>query len=71
MLTPGRSASRNFGPVQVPTGRYLVMGDNRDNSFDSRGFGFVPREDILGHAKGVAFSFSPTPRWERFFTRLD
>ena len=71
MLTPGRRSSRSFGPVVVPQGRYLVMGDNRDNSFDSRGFGFVPREDILGRARGVVFSFDPEPRWERFFTRLD
>jgi signal peptidase I len=71
MLTPGRSSSRNFGPVAVPQGRYLVMGDNRDNSFDSRGFGFVPRENILGRVNGVVFSFAPEPRWERFFTRLE
>ena len=71
MLTPGRSSSRNFGPVAVPPGRYLVMGDNRDNSFDSRGFGFVPRENILGRVNGVVFSFAPEPRWERFFTRLE
>jgi signal peptidase I len=50
------------------------MGDNRDNSFDSRGFGFVPRESILGQATGVAMSIdleSWFPRWERFFTALD
>ncbi len=75
MLTRSRFAGRDFGPVTVPAGHYLVMGDNRDNSFDSRGFGFVPRESILGKATGVAMSFDLqawfSPRWERFFTALD
>jgi signal peptidase I len=74
MLTRSRFAGRDFGPVVVPQGHYLVMGDNRDNSFDSRGFGFVPRESILGQATGVAMSIdleSWFPRWERFFTALD
>ena len=43
----------DFGPVKVPEGSYLVLGDNRGNSRDGRYFGFVKREAILGRAVGV------------------
>jgi signal peptidase I len=47
----------SFGPVTVPEGHYLMLGDNRDNSGDYRVIGFVPRASILGRASSVAFSF--------------
>lgn len=40
----------NFGPVTVPPTQYLVLGDNRNNSYDSHYWGFVPRDKIIGRA---------------------
>lgn len=40
----------NFGPVTVPSDQYLVLGDNRNNSYDSHYWGYVPRENLIGRA---------------------
>jgi len=68
------SPDRNFGPVTVPPSEYLLMGDNRDNSRDSRYYGFFPRKEITGRATRVAISLDPDhhylPRSGRYWTRL-
>jgi signal peptidase I len=74
MTLPDRPAARNFGPARVPEGEYLVLGDNRDNSADSRYIGFIPRDAIYGRAFGVAYSLDADrwyrPRFDRTFTTL-
>lgn len=49
----------NWGPLVVPPDRYFVLGDNRDNSEDSRYWGFIGREDIKGHPWIVYLSLDP------------
>lgn len=55
-----RGGGPDYGPVAIPEGRYLVMGDNRGDSHDGRSFGLVSREAILGRAMGVFWRGGPT-----------
>lgn len=61
----------NFNAITVPENSYLVLGDNRRNSADSRVYGFVPRHELKGKATDIAFSLNYNnyylPRSERFF----
>jgi len=74
MITPHRSSLHSIGPVTVPKGQFFMMGDNRDNSADSRYFGSVERNRIVGQATAIVASLDIKnnywPRWERFFTPL-
>jgi signal peptidase I len=71
---PAAPAPRSFAPVIVPPGEYFMMGDNRDDSFDSRFWGTVKRAKIVGRATAVVLSLDKSnywlPRWQRSFTAL-
>ena len=61
---PLHSAWEEMGPVVVPEGSLFVMGDNRDNSSDSREWGFVPVRNVIGEPMLVYWSYdAPTSRW--------
>jgi len=68
------SAEDSFNAVQIPEDFYLALGDNRDNSADSRVIGLIPRHEIIGRARHVVLSFDYNnyylPRKDRFFHTL-
>ena len=55
-----------FGPVTVPEGKLFFMGDNRDNSNDSRFWGFVDKADVKGKAMVIYWSWNKAKKWPRF-----
>ena len=69
------SLHSSFGPVVVPADHYMMLGDNRDNSMDSRYFGFFARSELMGRTRRIAFSLDADqfykPRLERFGRPLD
>jgi signal peptidase I len=74
-LTEG-DVRRNFGPLTVPAGHYFMMGDNRDNSEDSRYWGSLPRDHVKGKALFLYISFGEgegsvaNVRWARILRQI-
>ena len=73
-ILEGVPARNTFGPMVVPSGNFLMLGDNRDNSADSRYFGFVPRHLLIGQAQRILVSADVLGNWhlrtERFWQPL-
>lgn len=69
-IMPALDARRDFAPLTVPAGQFMMLGDNRDNSADSRYIGLVPRALLVGRAERVLVSASILDNWlprlERF-----
>ena len=64
----------NFGPIKVPEDNYFVMGDNRDQSYDSRFWGFVPKENIKGKSLKIYWSWdsvTSSVRWDRIGEKIE
>ncbi len=74
MFTPGQRGKPFFGRYVVPQGEYLLIGDNRDNSFDSRFWGTVKEDQIVGRSSRVVAAFDPAgwfkAEWSRFGKEL-
>ena len=74
IVMPEREALRSFAPVKVPEGEYLMLGDNRDNSKDSRYIGLVKRELITGQVRRLMYSLNGDqyykPRFDRFGAKI-
>jgi len=60
----------NFGPVTVPEGHYFMMGDNRDNSSDSRVWGFLPAENVVGEAMIIYWSWDTRISLHRLLSKV-
>ena len=72
--SPIQNRADSFAQITIPKKFYLVLGDNRNNSADSRFIGFIPREEIIGRARHVVMSLDYDnyylPRADRFLQKL-
>lgn len=62
-LLPGAVHLRSFAPLRIPAGQYLMLGDNRNNSADSRVIGLVPRAKLIGRAERILVSADYQGDW--------
>jgi signal peptidase I len=60
----------NYGPLKVPKDCYFMMGDNRDNSADSRYWGFLPEDLVVGKALVIYFSWNKYVPWSHFYEKI-
>lgn len=60
---PDLNNAAEFGPLTIPSGQYLMLGDNRDNSADSRFIGLIPREVLIGRAERILVSAAILENW--------
>jgi signal peptidase I len=65
-----KSSYENFGPIRVQESHYFMMGDNRDNSADSRSWGFLPAENVVGQALVIYWSWDKEPKLYRIFNKV-
>jgi len=70
-LPPALHRESGFGPVEIPDDSFFMMGDNRDNSRDSRYWGFASRDNMIGRALFVYWSFQSEPYDPLRWTLLD
>ena len=72
---PGEHDHGDAHEVVVPPGHYLMIGDNRDNSYDGRFWGFVPEDHLVGRATRIWFNWdlqrSGGPKWNRIGRRIE
>ena len=66
----GVTAKDNWGPMTIPADQYLMLGDNRDNSADSRYIGLVPRQLLIGRAERILVSADILEKWQPRFERF-
>jgi len=70
-IVPHGAGNRdNYGPVVVPRDCYFMMGDNRDNSADSRYWGFLPHDNVVGKAMILYFSWDKYVPFYRFYESI-